>query len=99
MRATDWLLLLLLSVLWGATFFFVAVALPEIPPFTLVLARVAHGRARCCLPVLPAGLTGCRARSRLGAAYAVLALLNNVRALHADLSTGRCASPAGWRRC
>src|SRR5687768_5622349 len=41
MRTTDWLLLVLLSVLWGATFFFVAVALQDLPPLTLVLARVA----------------------------------------------------------
>jgi drug/metabolite transporter (DMT)-like permease len=41
MRTADWLLLVLLSVLWGATFFFIAVTSPEIPPFTLVLARVA----------------------------------------------------------
>ena len=41
MRATDWLLLVLLSVLWGATFFFIAIANPEVPPFTLVLLRVA----------------------------------------------------------
>lgn len=40
MRAADWLLLVLLSVLWGATFFFIAVANPEVPPFTLVLSRV-----------------------------------------------------------
>jgi drug/metabolite transporter (DMT)-like permease len=40
MRAIDWLLLVFLSVLWGATFFFIAVANPEVPPFTLVLARV-----------------------------------------------------------
>jgi len=40
MRATDWLLLVFLSVLWGATFFFIAVALPEVPPLTLVLLRV-----------------------------------------------------------
>src|SRR5262245_58454162 len=40
MRAADWLLLVLLSVLWGATFFFIAVANPEVPPFTLVLGRV-----------------------------------------------------------
>ena len=40
MRTTDWLLLVFLSVLWGATFFFIAVANPEVPPFTLVLARV-----------------------------------------------------------
>jgi drug/metabolite transporter (DMT)-like permease len=41
MHAIDWLLLLLLSVLWGATFFFIAVALPEVPPLTLVFLRVA----------------------------------------------------------
>lgn len=40
MRTQDWLLLVFLSVLWGATFFFIAVAGPEVPPFTLVLARV-----------------------------------------------------------
>jgi drug/metabolite transporter (DMT)-like permease len=40
MRASDWLLLVLLSALWGATFFFIAVANPEVPPFTLVLGRV-----------------------------------------------------------
>jgi drug/metabolite transporter (DMT)-like permease len=41
MRAADWLLLILLSILWGATFFFVAVALVALPPLTLVTARVA----------------------------------------------------------
>jgi drug/metabolite transporter (DMT)-like permease len=41
MHLQDWLLLVFLSVLWGATFFFVAIANPEVPPFTLVLARVA----------------------------------------------------------
>lgn len=40
MRMQDWLLLVLLSVLWGATFFFVAVANPYVPPLTLVLCRV-----------------------------------------------------------
>jgi drug/metabolite transporter (DMT)-like permease len=40
MRLQDWLLLVLLSVLWGATFFFVAVANPHVPPLTLVLCRV-----------------------------------------------------------
>jgi drug/metabolite transporter (DMT)-like permease len=40
MRTTDWILLALLSVLWGASFFFIAVANPHVPPFTLVLGRV-----------------------------------------------------------
>lgn len=77
MRATDWTLLVFLSVLWGATFFFVAVAVHDIPPLTLVLARVALA-ALVLLPIarvlglsLPRSLAAWRA-------YAVLAILNNV---------------------
>ena len=40
MRAHNWFLLVILSVLWGATFFFIAIANPHVPPLTLVLARV-----------------------------------------------------------
>lgn len=40
MSGHDWLLLLALSVLWGGTFFLAKIALPAIPPVTLVLARV-----------------------------------------------------------
>ena len=77
MRTTDWLLLVLLSVLWGATFFFVAVALQDLPPLTLVLARVALA-ALILAPIgrmlglaWPAGLAAWRA-------YAVLAIFNNI---------------------
>lgn len=45
MRMQDWLLLALLSVLWGASFFFVAIANSHMPPLTLVLARVAVAAA------------------------------------------------------
>ncbi len=77
MRTTDWLLLLLLSLLWGASFFFAAVAVREIPPLTLVLARVALAAlmlapiARALGLSLPTGLAAWRA-------YATLAVLNNV---------------------
>ncbi len=37
----EWSLLIALSVLWGGSFFFSKIALAEIPPFTLVFARVA----------------------------------------------------------
>jgi drug/metabolite transporter (DMT)-like permease len=45
MTTTDWGLLLLLSILWGGSFFFVKVIVQEVPPFTLVLTRftVASG--------------------------------------------------------
>ncbi|HWA49745.1 MAG TPA: DMT family transporter [Dongiaceae bacterium] len=40
MGPTEWVLLIALSVLWGGSFFFVGVAVAELPPFTIVLLRV-----------------------------------------------------------
>jgi drug/metabolite transporter (DMT)-like permease len=45
MGPAQWAMLLLLSVLWGGSFFFIDVALRELPPLTLVLLRVAGGAA------------------------------------------------------
>lgn len=39
MTLQDWALLFLLSVLWGGSFFFVAVAVEELPPLTVVALR------------------------------------------------------------
>ena len=41
MRRADWLRLLSLSVLWGGSFFFVAIAVPHLPALTIVWLRVA----------------------------------------------------------
>ncbi|MFK8253922.1 DMT family transporter [Ancylobacter terrae] len=41
----DWATLLLLSVIWGGSFFFAKIAIAEIPPLTLVLGRCAIGAA------------------------------------------------------
>jgi drug/metabolite transporter (DMT)-like permease len=46
MGARDLGLLVILSVLWGGSFFFVELALPGLPPLTIVFARVA-GAALC----------------------------------------------------
>jgi drug/metabolite transporter (DMT)-like permease len=40
MDRQTWLLLIALSILWGGSFFFVGVAVGEIPPSTLALGRV-----------------------------------------------------------
>lgn len=40
MSPQDWALLVILSVLWGGSFFFIAVARPELPPFTIVAGRL-----------------------------------------------------------
>ena len=41
MTKLEWALLLGLSVLWGGSFFFVEVALNELPPLSLVWIRVS----------------------------------------------------------
>ena len=45
MSAAIWAQLLLLGAIWGGSFFFARVAVQEIPPFTLVLLRVAIAAA------------------------------------------------------
>jgi drug/metabolite transporter (DMT)-like permease len=45
MTARDWILLLALSLVWGGSFFYMAVALRGFPPLTIVLARVALAAA------------------------------------------------------
>lgn len=45
MDQTDWGLLILLSVLWGGSFFFAGIAVQDLPPLTVVLARVALAAA------------------------------------------------------
>jgi drug/metabolite transporter (DMT)-like permease len=45
MTAREWGLLSLLSVLWGGSFFFVGVAVKELPPLTLVTLRVGLAAA------------------------------------------------------
>lgn len=77
MRTQDWLLLVFLSVLWGATFFFIAVANPEVPPFTLVLARVGIA-ALVLVPLVFA--VGLRLPSGFAAwrLFIVQAVINNV---------------------
>ncbi len=45
MGVRVWLSLLALSVLWGGSFFFVGVAVKELPPLTIVLTRVGLAAA------------------------------------------------------
>lgn len=41
MGISEWILLVMLSVLWGGSFFFVEIALKELSPLTIVLGRVS----------------------------------------------------------
>lgn len=77
MSALAWFLLVALSVLWGGSFFFVGVAVAEIPPLTLVTLRVAIAAAMlwAALPLLG---TAPPRGARAWGAIAVMGLINNV---------------------
>ena len=76
MGTTEWLLLVTLSVLWGGSFFFNAVALEDLPPLTVVLARVAIAAGALWLVI---AFTGQRAASPRGLwlAFFAMGALNN----------------------
>jgi drug/metabolite transporter (DMT)-like permease len=77
MDERDWALLVLLSILWGGSFFFTGVAVRELPPLTIVLARVAIA-AVLLLPVLWASGTRLPASVSGWMPFLVMGLLNNV---------------------
>ena len=76
MTPFEWLLLLLLSVLWGGSFFFGEVALAELPPLTLVLGRVALAAVTLNLVVAASGQRMPRDVGLWGA-FLVMGVLNN----------------------
>lgn len=73
----DWGRLLALSILWGGSFLYIALAVREIPPFTLVAARVIIAALALHLILR---LTGDRSRITRTAilAFFGMGLLNNV---------------------
>ena len=73
----DWGLLLILSVLWGGTFFFAAIALAVLPPLTLVLARVTIGALALLAWLRLAGIA-LPASFRVWLAFFGMGLLNNL---------------------
>ncbi len=77
MRMRDWTMLIALSVLWGGTFFFVAVALKEIAPLTLVLLRCVIATV-ALVPLLL--LFGYRFPDTRGGwrDFAIMSILNNI---------------------
>ncbi|MFZ4806195.1 MAG: DMT family transporter [Hyphomicrobiaceae bacterium] len=77
MSRSQWVLLALLSLIWGGSFLFVTVAVRELPTFTIVLVRVALAAA-VLLPVVVAIGHRLPATATAWRSYAVMAILNNV---------------------
>lgn len=77
MNAREWGYLLLLALIWGCTFFFVALALRGFPALTLVLVRVAIAAAILLVVIAIAGIPLPR-EPRAWIAFAQMSILNNV---------------------
>ena len=77
MSADLWLTLGFLSMLWGGSFFFIAIAVREWPPFTIVFTRVVIA-ALVLLAVLAVLRPAFRFERRLVLSVLGMALFNNV---------------------
>jgi drug/metabolite transporter (DMT)-like permease len=77
MRPIEWILLVILSVLWGGSFFFGKVALAELRPFSIVFGRV--GLAAIALNIVVYA-SGQRMPRSLGtwSAFLIMGFLNNL---------------------
>lgn len=77
MNAFEWGLLVALSVLWGGSFFFIGIAVAELPPLTIVCIRVTLAAATLVMAIrimgfaLPSG-------AGVWLAFFGMSLLNNV---------------------
>lgn len=77
MGVREWTLLLGLSILWGGSFFFVGVAVQELPPLTIVALRVGLAAVGLWVIALVLGLTPPRA-PRVWLAFLCMGTINNV---------------------
>ncbi|WP_309085264.1 DMT family transporter [Chelativorans sp.] len=73
----DWTLLILLGAIWGGSFFFVSIAVAEIPPLNLVMFRVAIAAA---ILQIWLGIRGpsFRLAFPMAGSFFALAFLNNI---------------------
>ena len=93
MTPREWGLLALLSLLWGGSFFFVAVAVKELPPLTLVALRVGLAAALMWASAPLIGVSPPKSM-RAVAALAVLGFGNNALPF-ALIAWGQTHLPSG----
>ena len=77
MTIKDWAMLLLLSLLWGASFFLISLAVAELPPLTIVLLRVGLAAITLWAILLIGGYEIPRSL-KLWRTFFIMGLLNNV---------------------
>lgn len=77
MGAREWAMLIALSVLWGGSFFFVGVAVADLPPLTIVTLRVGLAAIALWSIALVMGLRPPKSVV-VWAAFLGMGLLNNV---------------------
>ena len=77
MGSAEWGMLLVLSILWGGSFFFVGVAVKELPPFTIVTLRVGLAALALAALLRIMGLSMPKDR-RIWIAFFGMGLLNNL---------------------
>lgn len=77
MTPYEWALLAALSLVWGASFFFIAITLRELPPVTIVVLRVGLAALALLAAVRIMGLTMPTDR-RAWLVFLGMGLLNNV---------------------
>jgi drug/metabolite transporter (DMT)-like permease len=76
MGAAEWAMLIALSILWGGSFFFIGVAVAELPTLTIVTLRVALAAIALHVVLHLRGLAMPRDR-RVWAAFFGMGLVNN----------------------
>jgi drug/metabolite transporter (DMT)-like permease len=77
MTVQEWGLLILLSIIWGGSFFFTKIAVAEIPPLTIVFLRLALGAM--VLNIILRSLKLSLPRDpKIWTAFLVMGLMNNM---------------------
>jgi drug/metabolite transporter (DMT)-like permease len=77
MTTKDWAMLLLLSLLWGGSFFLISLAVAELPPLTIVLLRVGIAAITLWAILLIGGYEIPKSL-KLWRTFFILGLLNNL---------------------
>lgn len=76
MGPAEWAMLIFLSIVWGGSFFFYAIAVRELPTFTIVFLRVGLGSIGLWLCAWAVGLLPLR-RPGLWRNFFIMGLINN----------------------